>query len=495
MMNKKTFVFGVVFFLFLGILIGRAYQNRFYLNDGEKDASAFSSYTGANGSDKLTLASMSDKEGIASRRTPVVEAVEKVAPSVVNISTEKIVEKRYKPFGGFNGDVFDDFFNRFYDQLPSSKYKQQTLGSGVVINPKGYILTNEHVILRASKVKVTMPDESEADARIIGADPKFDLAILKIDMNKPLPSAIVGDSDTVMIGETVIAIGNPFGLKHTVTTGVVSAVGRSIKTQQGQVYSDFIQTDASINPGNSGGPLVDILGEVMGINTAIYAEGQGIGFAIPIDRAMKAVAELLRFGKIEKTWTGIRAQELTPQLSKKLGIESGKGVLVSDVLNDSPSEKAGIRTGDVIMKVDNVTIDSIETFVDKISGYMVGDGASIVLVRDGAEKTIKMKMAGLPLERADEIGRDLFGTTVEEIGTINKMKYKLANKSGVVVTKVEKNSPAERIGMKPGDVISQLGTREIAGMEDYREAVAIASIQDSVFLIVQRGNYLYHVRM
>jgi serine protease Do len=340
-----------------------------------------------------------------------------------------------------------------------------------------------------------MPDEREAEARIIGADPKFDLAILKIDMDKPLPAAQVGDSDTIMIGETVIAIGNPFGLKHTVTAGVVSAVGRSIKTQEGKVYNDFIQTDAAINPGNSGGPLVDILGEVMGINTAIYAEGQGIGFAIPIDRAMKAVAELLRFGKIEKTWAGIRAQELTKQIAEKLGLKDGKGILVSDVLKNSPSSKAGIKTGDIIVKVDNTSIDSIETFVDKIGGYLVGDTVTFELIRDGDDKTVKIKMAGMPLDRAEELGRDLFGVSVEQIGRIDQLRYKLTDTNGVVVTKVEKNSPAAKIGIEPGDVIRQLGTREINGIDDYKEAVALASIQESVFLIVPRGMYLYHVRM
>ncbi|MFA6449550.1 MAG: Do family serine endopeptidase [bacterium] len=432
-----------------------------------------------------------EKENLALRRTPVVIAAEKVGPAVVNISTEKIVERRFSPFGGLN----DDFFKGFFDQFPTESYKQQTLGSGVIINSKGYILTNEHVILRASKVKVTLPDEREAEARVIGADPKFDLAILKIDMDTPLPAAQTGDSDNVMIGETVIAIGNPFGLKHTVTTGVVSAVGRSIKTREGQVFNDFIQTDASINPGNSGGPLVNIVGEVIGINTAIYAEGQGIGFAIPINRAMRAVAELLRSGKIEKTWTGIRAQEMTAKLAQNLGVKNGGGVLISDVIENSPAAKAGLKTGDVIVKVDNVTIDSIETFVDKIGSYMVGESMAVEYLRDGAGKKAQMKLSGLPLDRAEKLSHDLFGLDVEAVSRAAQLRYRLQDTKGVMVTAALKNGPAAKIGLQPGDVIRQLGIRQIDGMDDFKEAVTVASVQESVFLVVQRGIYLYHVKM
>lgn len=436
------------------------------------------------------------EEAMTLRRTPVVAAVEKVGPAVVNISTEKIVERRHNPFGGMNDQFLDKFFDNYFDMFPTEKFKQITLGSGVIIDPKGYILTNDHVILRASKVMVTLPDKREAEARVIGADPKFDLAILKIDVKGVLPSARTGDSDTLMIGETAIAIGNPYGLNHTVTTGVIGAVGRTIKTEEGRIFSDFIQTDASINPGNSGGPLVILTGEVIGINTAIYANAEGIGFAIPINRAMRAVADLIRFGKIEKTWSGIRVQELTPRLRASLpGAEAGKGVLVADVIKDSPASGAGLVSGDIIVKVDDVDISTMESLLDKLGGYMVGDTAAVELIRDGKRKTVRIKMTGLPIDRADKLAKDLLGLTVKGIGRAEITRWRLGADRGVVVTDVDGNSPAERIGIQPGDVIRQLGTREILTADDFREAAVMASVQESVFLIVQRGRFLYHVRM
>jgi len=494
MRKKKSFARNIIvllFFVAAGFVGGWAASSRLAESArSEKEDSMFASSVAM-----ATPAKVADKEAIALRRTPVVEAVEKVSPAVVNISTEKVIEKRFNPFGGFDDEFFNGFFDSFPNNFPTEKYKQQTLGSGVIINPKGYILTNEHVILRASKVVVTLPDEREIEARVIGADPKFDLAILKVDVDKPLPTAQTGDSEGVMIGETVIAIGSPFGLKHTVTTGVVSAIGRSVKTNEGQVFSDFIQTDASINPGNSGGPLVNIVGEVIGINTAIYAEAEGIGFAIPINRAMRAVAELIRYGKIEKTWTGIRVQELTGRLAATLGLKAGGGVLVSDVLSDSPGESAGIKAGDVIVKIDTMEIGSIEAFLDRISGSLVGDTVNVEIVRDGKTRNLKMKMAGLPIKHADKLAKEVFGVTVSDIGRSEQLRYKLYGDQGVVVTDVDENSPAAKIGMRAGDVIRQFGNREINSVDDFREAVAVASVRESVFLVVQRGMYLYHVRI
>jgi serine protease Do len=236
------------------------------------------------------------------RRTPVVEAVKKVAPAVVNISTEKIVKRRINPFFDDYGFFFGDFFQNF----PSSRtYKRQSLGSGVLIDPKGYIITNEHVILPASKIKVVLVDGREFEGKLIGSDSKFDLAVIKIEAESDFPAIKIGKSIDLMIGETVISIGNPFGLSHSVTTGVISALNRTIVTDEKRVYSDFIQTDASINPGNSGGPLLNILGELIGINTAIYQKAEGIGFAIPIDKARRIVDDLIQSGYVHRAWLGI----------------------------------------------------------------------------------------------------------------------------------------------------------------------------------------------
>lgn len=441
------------------------------------------------------MPSSPDASGTNIRRTPIVIAVEKVSPAVVNISTEKIVQQRYNPFGGMNRDFYNDFFDPFFDRYFTRDVKQQTLGTGVIIDPRGYILTNEHVILRASQITVTMPDDTEYEAQIIGADPKFDLAILKIDAKKELPAAKTGDSDSVMIGETVIAIGNPFGLSHTVTTGVLSATGRSIKTNEGRIFNDFIQTDASINPGNSGGPLVNLNGEIIGINTVIYADAQGIGFAIPINRAMRAVSELIRFGEIQKTWSGLRVQPVTPRIARHFGMTELTGVLVSDVIDDSPATKAGLQSGDIILAINGKTISSAEEFNDTLNSMLAGDKASLKILRD--EKTIskELKLEAAPLERAEDIGYARFGFKVSPVTDRIASQYGLRTARGVIITAVSNNSPAAETGLQPGDIIHQIGTKEIITMEDYKNAVIRASEQESVFMAVQRKGYLYYIKL
>lgn len=440
------------------------------------------------------LPSSPDASGMNLRRTPIVIAVEKVSPAVVNISTEKIVQQRYNPFGGgggFNNDFFDPFFDRYFTR----DVKQQTLGTGVIIDPRGYILTNEHVILRASEITVTMPDETDYKAQIIGADPKFDLAILKIDAKKEFPAAKTGDSDSVMIGETVIAIGNPFGLSHTVTTGVLSATGRSIKTNEGKIFNDFIQTDASINPGNSGGPLVNLNGEIIGINTVIYSDAQGIGFAIPINRAMRAVSELIRFGEIQKTWTGLRVQPVTPRIARHFGLTELTGALVSDVIDDSPATRAKIQSGDIILSINGKTISSTEEFNDALSSMLVGDKASLKILRD--EKTINtdLKLEAAPLDRAEDISYSRFGFKVSPVTDKIARQYGLRSARGVIIIAVSNNSPASETGLQPGDIIHQIGAREIISMEDYKNAVIRAAEQESVFMAVQRKGYLYYIKL
>jgi len=435
------------------------------------------------------------REQLNLRRTPVVEAVEKVGPSVVNISTEKVVKRRVSPFSQFRDDFFDEFFDPFFDRYQTRDYKQKTLGSGVIIDPRGYVLTNEHVILRASDITVTLPDDSEHTAHVVGADPKFDLAILKIDSDKEFPAAETGDSDTLMIGETVIAIGNPFGLGHTVTTGVLSAVGRSINTSDGRVLTDFLQTDASINPGNSGGPLLDINGEIIGINTAIYADAEGIGFAIPINRAMRAVSELIRFGEIKRTWTGMRVQQLDPRLAKHFGMDGTAGALVADIIEDGPAEKAGIRQGDVIIAIEGKKVSSPDELKDRLATTIAGEKLEIQVLRDGRKLTLTYTVEAVPVNRAEDLARERFGITVGDI-TQNRIRtYGLYTDSGVVILDVESNSPAAEIGLEPGDVIRQMGSSEIRNMEDFSEAAVKAIEQEAVFAVVQRGRYLYYIRL
>ncbi|HPQ41721.1 MAG TPA: trypsin-like peptidase domain-containing protein, partial [bacterium] len=281
------------------------------------------------------------------RETPVVRAVRKVEAAVVNISTEKVVSVRdFNPFGN---DWIFEYFNPY--RRPQRNVTRQSLGSGVIIDPEGIILTNEHVILPASKINVTLADGREFEAELVGAARRFDLALLKIETGESLPYLSPATSSDLMIGETVIAIGNPFGLSSTVTTGVLSAKNRTItfqdeETRRTHTYYDFLQTDASINPGNSGGPLLNILGELVGINTAIYARAEGIGFAIPIDKAKRIIDDLLELGEVPRIWLGLQVQDLNDVLMRHLGIDRSEGVLVSEVRKDSPARIAGLMPGD-----------------------------------------------------------------------------------------------------------------------------------------------------
>ena len=257
------------------------------------------------------------------RRTPIVKAVERVGASVVNINTEEVAPAVRNPFRDSRNPFFDQFFKEFF---PSRDNNRRSLGSGVIIHPEGYILTNEHVVSKATIIKVTLIDKREFDARLVGSDIKSDLAVIKIETNENLPHVSLGRSDDLMIGETVIAIGNPFGLQHTVTTGIISALHRSIKGGGNRVYREFIQLDASINPGNSGGPLLNIEGSLIGINTAIFKQAEGIGFAIPINKAKRIINDLIRYGKVRRGWLGVSVQSITKEMLSFFNIERVRGV-------------------------------------------------------------------------------------------------------------------------------------------------------------------------
>ena len=283
------------------------------------------------------------------------QLVNHVKPTIVNISTTTVVtgpdmqDRFMGPVNPFKDFFGEDFFDKFFGNSPRRERKQKSLGSGFVIDREGYILTNNHVVEKASSIKVKLSDEKEYDAKIIGRDPKTDIALIKIDINHELPSATFGDSDKLEVGDWVVAIGNPFGLEHTVTAGIVSAKGRVIGAGP---YDDFIQTDASINPGNSGGPLLNLKGEVIGINTAIASNGQGIGFAIPINVVQGLLPQLKSKGKIARGWLGVVIQKITPEIAKSFKLKEAEGALVSDVAEDGPAEKAGIKRGDVIISYD-----------------------------------------------------------------------------------------------------------------------------------------------
>jgi S1-C subfamily serine protease len=300
---------------------------------------------------------------VESRRTPVVRAIERVAPATVNITSTQEIRGRVNPF--FRSDpFFDEFFGRFLDRRPV-----QSLGTGLIISSEGHVLTNQHVLAGATQIHVALSDGREFEGELIGADPETDLAVVQIRSREPLPFVELGSSDELLIGETVIAIGNPFGLHHTVTTGVLSAENRSIRSHERE-YHGFLQTDASINPGNSGGPLLNLDGEVIGINTAIFREAEGIGFAIPINRAKRVVDDLLAHGEVIPVWLGLTLQDLTQALRDAFSTRARSGVLITHVFDDSPADRAKLRRGDILLELDGTKIGSRRNYFEVLAGLI-----------------------------------------------------------------------------------------------------------------------------
>ncbi|MFP6627209.1 MAG: trypsin-like peptidase domain-containing protein [Deltaproteobacteria bacterium] len=425
------------------------------------------------------------------RRTPVVIAVEQSSPAVVNIYTERLIETPFSQRSPFPSDpFFDDFFSDFFQGFPSPRTteKRSSLGSGVVIRSDGTIVTNEHVIVRASNIRVQLADNREFPAVLTGADSDSDLAVLKVSVKKPLPFIPMAENDSVMIGETVIAIGNPYGLSHTVTTGVVSAVGRTI--QAGDIiYHDFLQTDASINPGNSGGPLINVSGELIGINTAIHRKAEGIGFAIPISRVRNIVEQILHYGSVQAPWLGIQVQNLTPELAFHFGVEPGSGVLVRGIEPGSPAEEAGLARGSVITKVQGKSVSSAAVFARHTQGLTAGDRLRLGILSDGNESSLSITVLALPSDRIDDFAWRAMGLTTAKGGSENN------SATGVVVDKVRYRGPAHNIGIREGDRITALGGREVISPDSFRRRLAAFRYSNSVLVSVVRGRRLYRVTL
>lgn len=428
------------------------------------------------------------------RRSAVVKAVERASPAVVNVSTEQELQRRPGLLPGFRGDsLFEEFFRDFLSPFPRVPART-SLGSGVVVDSKGLILTNEHVIQGASSIRVTLSDQREFEARVVGADPPSDLAVLRIETRDSLPVIPMGSSRDLMIGETVIAIGNPFGLSHTVTTGVISALNRSIRTES-RVYRDFIQTDAAINPGNSGGPLLNIDGELIGINTAIYQKAQGVGFAIPMDRARRIMRELIEYGEVHPAWIGLEVQTLDEALARSFRLEGKRGVLVTQVTPGGPAEKAGLRKGDLISSVGQSRVTGRQDFLEAVSAYTAGSQITLGVVREGREQEMKVKAGSLGPKEAARLAEGLLGLMVGPVGQAQRKEHRQGSVQGVVVKGVEPQSLAHRVGIRQGDLIRQVNDKEIRSMEDYETAMAGALRRDSVTLLVQRGSYGYYLTL
>lgn len=411
------------------------------------------------------------------RRDAVVDVVERVSPAVVFVGTKHIVESRFRSRDPF----FDEFFG---DAFGPRRREVESLGSGVLVSTDGTVITNNHVIRGASEVHVVLADGRKLDAEVVGADPDNDIAVLKIPGASALPAAKLGTSSDLMIGETVVAIGSPFGLQKTVTVGVLSATGRSFRADD-QVFVDFLQTDASINPGNSGGPLMNLDGDVVGINTAIYAGGQGIGFAIPVDKVKRIVAELEQFGKVRRAWVGVDVRPISPSLAVQLGWDKNYGVVITDVEPDSPAGKAGIALGDIVGSVGGTPVADDADFRARLKGYPAKSSMAVELFREGKAVRTTVVPVEFPTERAERLSWEGLGFRVKAF----------RQGQGLVLTEVRAGSPAARAGLAAGDVVLRVNNVALATAAEFREAIVDAREAGNVLLRVRRGRGVYHLTL
>ncbi len=416
-----------------------------------------------------------DERPSPNRRTPVVAAVEKVRGAVVNVSAEELVRIRVPSRADSMAELlFGDLFER-----PRYRrgYQVTSLGSGVIVSTDGYVLTNAHVVERGARFRVGLLDGRELIAKVVGSDPSSDLAVLKLDAKDRLPSAAIGRSDGLLTGETVIAIGNPFGLSHTVTTGVVSAVHRNFKAGDRTLF-DFIQTDASINPGNSGGALLDIEGRLVGVNTAILGDrNAGIGFAIPIDRARRVADDLITHGEVREGYLGISVEDRPAREGAPVGASGG--VLVTGVEPGSPAERAGLRRGDLVISVQGFEPSSAEEFRFRVRDLAIGQAAALELARDGGRTVASVTAVELPPERVmDLVGRRTGLALGDE---------RAQGRTLVVVRRVARGSPAAEAGIEPGDLVREVNSAEVSSVVEFRRAAARARRSGRLVLLVQRG--------
>ncbi|MDD5080806.1 MAG: Do family serine endopeptidase [Candidatus Omnitrophica bacterium] len=419
-----------------------------------------------------------------------VKVAADVGPAVVSInSVVKTKGSRTFSFNGspfsdnFDDDIFSQFFGEFFGDLPEREYSRRGIGSGVIIDKEGYILTNEHVVSDASEVKVKLPDGREYDAEIKGTDAVSDLAVIKINADD-LPVAVLGDSDNLSIGEWVVAIGNPFGFaiensEPTVTVGVVSGLKRFVPAlgKRERSYDDLIQTDAAINPGNSGGPLVNLTGEVIGINTAIISTSggfQGLGFAIPSNKAGRIIDKLIKGEKILYGWLGVSIQDLNDDLRSYFGIKEREGVIVVKIYKDSPAEDAGIKEGDLILSFNGKKIVTTKDLIRLVSVADIGDSSQLLIQREGKEKTLKIKIGKRPEDESvkeNESSTDFRGMEVEPINEILKQRFGIKEQKGLIITYIEPGSPADKAGLIVGDVILKIEGESVESKDDFDKVV------------------------
>ncbi len=415
-------------------------------------------------------------------------------PGVVNIRTVKTVKGGGRVFQHFfnqpfgDNDRLKDFFGPFSGEGPGREFKQRSLGSGFIIDRDGYIVTNNHVIKDADEIKVKLANEKEFDAEVVGRDPNTDLALIKINASEDLTPLKLGNSGKLAVGSWVVAIGSPFGLEQTVTAGIVSAKGRIIGSGP---YDDFIQTDASINPGNSGGPLLNMQGEVVGINTAIVASGQGIGFAIPVDLAHGIIEQLKDKGEVTRGWMGVAIQDLTPELTEYYGLKSPKGVLVTHVYEGDPADKGGILPHDIIVAVGDQTITTTRELSSAIAASGIGKKTAITILRNGAEKIVYVKLKKrdeAALQAADKpAGTSELGMTLSELTPemANRLGFS-EDDQGILVTQVKNGSKADDAGILQGDLIKEINHQKVDTLNAYTKQLNKIKKGDSVSFLLKR---------
>ena len=441
--------------------------------------------------DKTTNPAKETKvQGTLSEQAPdFVELAEKLGPVVVNISTTEMIKPNRTP-GLPGGDPFGEFWRRFFGEpFQQGPFRRQGLGSGVITDRDGTIVTNNHVVANADKITVKLQDEREFEGKVLGRDAKTDIAVIKIDAGGNLPVAPLGDSDRLEVGEWIVAMGSPFGLANTVTTGIISAKGRHIGAGP---YDNFIQTDASINPGNSGGPLINLRGEVVGINTAIFSQtggNIGIGFAIPINLVKEILPELKSEGKVTRGWLGVSIQRVTPAIAESLGMDKARGALVATVIEGSPADQAGIKTGDVIVEYDRQKIEASNDLPILVARTDVGKTVKLAVMRDNKEMSISVKIGELKQEELVASGPQpgKLGLAVQNVTREIAESLGMNRAEGVVVTAVEPQSVASEAGLRRSDVILEVNRNRIGNVSDFQKAVSDTRRGANMLFLIRRG--------
>ena len=420
-----------------------------------------------------------------------------VSPAVVHIKVIKTVKESGRAFGPFGQNPyggnqwFKEFFGRRFGKQGQPEFKRPSQGSGFIIDKSGYIVTNNHVVDGADEIKVILKDETKYDAEVVGLDPVTDIALIKVNPKGYLPTVRLGSSDKLRVGEWVAAIGSPFGLEYSVTAGIVSAKGRVIGSGP---YDDFIQTDASINPGNSGGPLINMQGEVVGINTMIIAGGQGIGFAIPVDQAKSIIAQLKSDGKVTRGWLGVTVQDLKGELAEYYGVTGKSGVMVAEVVPGDPADKAGIKPKDIITEVNGRRVTSSRDLTKLAARLDVGQTAKVKILRDGKQKTLEVKIGRRPITMADASqdnrqpqGSD-YGFEVTELTPEIARRFNIKETNGVMVINVVPNSKADAAGVRKGDLIIEVNRANVGSVKNFQTLIDQYKNSDGISLLVKRMN-------